>query len=171
MTLLAMFTETEFAALVSRHQAGVWRYLRLLGCEPALADDLTQDTFLAVLEEPFDDYAASATAAYLRTIARRKFAQHCEHNRLRYGDLEAAEAVWCEIAPDESGEAQLKALDHCLDKLAPRTRKALALRYAGEASREAIAREIGLSEDGAKNLIQRAKEALRECIERRLAHE
>jgi RNA polymerase sigma-70 factor, ECF subfamily len=171
MTLLAMFTETEFVALISRHQAGVWRYLRLLGCESALADDLTQETFLAVLEEPFDDYAPAASAAYLRTIARRKFAQHCERNRVKYGDLDAAESVWAEIARDDSGQAQLEALDHCLEKLAPRTRKALELRYASQASREDIAREIGLSEDGAKNLIQRAKEALRECIERRMSNE
>lgn len=171
MTLLAMFTETEFAALISRHQAGVWRYLRLLGCDPALADDLTQETFLVVLVEPFDDYSPEASAAYLRTIARRKFAQHCERNRVRYGDLDAAESVWEEIARDDSGEAQLAALDYCLEKLPPRMRKALELRYAGEASREQIAREIGLSEDGTKNLIQRAKEALRECIERRLGHE
>lgn len=171
MTLLAMFTETEFVALVNRHQAGFWRYLRLIGCEPALADDLTQDTFLTVLQEPFDDYAPAASAAYLRTIARRKFAQHCERNRLKFGDLDAADTVWAEVAPDDSGEAQLEALDRCLEKLPPRTRKALELRFAGEASREEIAREIGLSEDGAKNLIQRAKDALRECIERRLGHE
>ena len=52
----AMMTErqTQLADLVRQHQAGVWRYLRFLGCDRPLADDLTQETFLAVLETPFD---------------------------------------------------------------------------------------------------------------------
>ena len=41
--------------LARRHQAGVWRYLRLLGCAPDLADDLVQETFLQVLRRPFVD--------------------------------------------------------------------------------------------------------------------
>ena len=36
----------DLASLVTLHQAGVWRYLRALGCDASLADDLTQDTFL-----------------------------------------------------------------------------------------------------------------------------
>ena len=31
--------------VTEEHQAGVWRYLRYVGCEPPEADDLTQDTF------------------------------------------------------------------------------------------------------------------------------
>ena len=42
-------------ALVRRHQVGVWRYLRFLGCPPELADDLAQDTFLALMRHPPED--------------------------------------------------------------------------------------------------------------------
>ena len=44
------------AQLIEKYQVGVWRYLRALGCEPALADDLTQETFLSVLQHPFTDF-------------------------------------------------------------------------------------------------------------------
>ncbi|HEX7449919.1 MAG TPA: sigma factor, partial [Pirellulales bacterium] len=60
----------DAARLIEEHQAGVWRYLRVLGCNAAEAEDLTQDTFLAVLEKPFHDYQRAATAAYLRQVAR-----------------------------------------------------------------------------------------------------
>src|SRR5688572_23610575 len=59
--------------LIEHHQPGVWRYLRALGCEPTLAEDLTQDTFLAVLQKPFQDYNPAATAAYLRRVAYNLF--------------------------------------------------------------------------------------------------
>jgi RNA polymerase sigma-70 factor (ECF subfamily) len=61
------------ARLVERHQSGVWRYLRALGCDPVLAEDLTQDTFLAVLRQPFEEYSEAATAAYLRRTARNLY--------------------------------------------------------------------------------------------------
>jgi len=48
MTAATADRQTEMAALVRAHQAGVWRYLRFLGCEPSEADDLVQETFLDV---------------------------------------------------------------------------------------------------------------------------
>ena len=56
------------AQIVKEHQAGVWRYLRALGCDSQQADDFTQETFLKVLTKPFDDYNPAATAAYLRRV-------------------------------------------------------------------------------------------------------
>ena len=55
--------------LIQAYQAGIWRYLRALGCESSLAEDLTQDTFLAVLQRPFNDVSPAATSAYLRKTA------------------------------------------------------------------------------------------------------
>ena len=31
--------------LIQKYQNGIWRYLRVLGCEASLADDITQETF------------------------------------------------------------------------------------------------------------------------------
>jgi len=38
--------------LVSEHYLGVWRYLRAIGCPMHLADDIAQETFVAVLRKP-----------------------------------------------------------------------------------------------------------------------
>ncbi len=59
--------------LIDEYQAGVWRYLRALGCDYAEADDLTQDTFLAVLRKPFVNYGPAATNGYLRKVAFNRF--------------------------------------------------------------------------------------------------
>src|SRR5437867_2915957 len=63
----------DVARLVRDHQAGLWRYLRVLGCTASQAEDLTQETFLAVLQKPFQEFSTRATAAYLRQVARNLF--------------------------------------------------------------------------------------------------
>jgi hypothetical protein len=57
-------------ALFARFRPALWRYLRVLGCEPALADDLVQEVFVVVLQRPqFDGSKPGAAFAFLRTTA------------------------------------------------------------------------------------------------------
>ena len=65
--------DSELLDLVQRHQAGLWRYLRFLGCDPAQADDLAQETFLRIFRKPVAFYSPEAASAYLRSIARTLF--------------------------------------------------------------------------------------------------
>ncbi len=158
------------ASLVERHQAGVWRYLRALGCESSLAEDLTQDTFLAVLRQPFDDFNPAATAAYLRRTARNLYVN--SHRRagkvLVVEDVEQVDRSWTEWAGDDNGEALLEALRDCIGNLSERARLALELRFRDRESRANIADRLCITENGAKNLMQRAKKKLRACIEGKL---
>lgn len=156
--------------LVHEHQTGVWRYLRVLGCPAAEADDLTQETFLAVLTKPFHDYNRQATAAYLRRVARNLFISS-RRRAVATAELDDAEAAWLRWAVQDDGEDLMNALRGCLQKLTDRARQVLDLRFGRQASRAEIASAVGLSEDGAKNLLQRTKQQLRECIERTLAAE
>ena len=163
------FDATE---LIEQNQAGVWRYLRALGCEPAQADDLTQETFLAVLQHPFQDFGAAATAVYLRKVAFHQFisAQRLAGKVKVFAveDIEAFDRAWEQWAGDDSGEARLEALRDCLQELRPRARLALEMRFRERESRASIAAALGISEHGAKNLMQRAKHQLRKCIEGKL---
>lgn len=161
----------DAAALIRAHQAGVWRYLRYLGAEPALADDLTQETFLAVLRKPFTQLNPTATAAYLRLVARNLFLKTLRRARSRPEevDLDAAEEVFAQHAGGDGGAAYLDALRQCLQALTGRVREVLERFYGHAASREQLAQTLGMSEDGIKSLMRRARQALRECIERRIA--
>jgi RNA polymerase sigma-70 factor (ECF subfamily) len=162
--------QADVARLVQTYQAGVWRYLRALGCESSLADDLTQETFLTVLEKPFTDFNPAATAAYLRTVARNLFISAARRaNRVvSVGDLDELDLDWSRWAGDDAGQHLLSTLQDCLQALGEKARQAVELRYRQETSRAGIAASLGMSEDGAKNLLQRAKQQLRECIERKL---
>lgn len=155
------------AALVEAHQAGVWRYLRALGCERELAADITQDTFVAVLEKPFDDYDPKATAAYLRTVARNLFisAMRRAGRMVVVEDIEAVDTTWMRWMGEDNGDELLDHLRECLKKLTERARWALEMRFRDRLPRVEIAENLGITEHGAKNLMQRAKQQLRACIE------
>jgi RNA polymerase sigma-70 factor (ECF subfamily) len=158
------------ARLIETHQAGVWRYLRAMGCAPDQAEDLTQETFLKVLQNPFDDYDRRATAAYLRKVAYHLLvsAKRRGGRVITVEDMEAFEqldARWSNWAGDDDGAALLDALKQCLQGLTDRARRALELRFAHRETRARIAASLEITEHGAKNLMQRAKKQLRSCIE------
>ena len=66
---------------------------------------------------------------------------------------------------------QNHALAACLDGLTDRVRRVLALFYGDGASRDDVGREVGMTPDGVKTTMRRAREKLRDCIERRLGDE
>lgn len=158
------------ARLIEEFQGGIWRYLRVLGCEASLADDLTQETFLAAMQRPFEEINSAATAAYLRTIAKNLLISH--HRRrgkvVAVEDVEKLDQSWSNWAGNDGGDRALDALRDCLHGLGARARKALEMRFRKDCTREEIAQSLELSEDGAKNLMQRAKQKLRACVEEKL---
>jgi RNA polymerase sigma-70 factor, ECF subfamily len=161
----------DAAQLVGEFQTGIWRYLRALGADPLLAEDLTQETFLAVLRKPFEQYHPAATAAYLRKVARNLFITHQRRANptVQLGDLDLIENQWVQWTSDLDGGEALAALKNCWQTISLRAQQALEMRFKDKSSRTDIAAALDLSPDGAKNLMQRAKKALRECIDRKLA--
>lgn len=156
------------AELIEKHQKGIWRYLRALGCDPSEADDLTQESFLAVLRHPFEYYSDAATAGYLRRVAYNQFISV----RRRAGRISAVEDIeefdrgWQEWTKgSDNGDDLLDALQDCLHELTERARMALEMRFRDRETRANIAAALEITEHGARNLMQRAKQQLKECIE------
>ena len=158
------------ARLIEAHQAGVWRYLRVIGCDAALAEDLTQETFLAVLQRPFQELSPAATAAYLRKTAHNLYVSYQRRagRVLATDEIESLDRTWARWAGEDNGEELLVALRDCFRNLGERARRALELRFRDQCSRAEIAASLELTEDGAKNLMQRAKHALKDCIDGKL---
>jgi len=164
----------DLASLVERHQAGVWRYVRFLGADTTQADDLTQETFLALARAQFVERDERQTAGYLRVVARNQLmALRRQQNRdVNTVDLEAADSVWAAAAgPDGSLSNYLDALRDCVDQLEGRARQAVHLHYHDHAGREAIATQLGMQADGVKTLLRRTRDVLRECVERKIKTE
>ena len=159
-------TDADLGDLVERHQQGVWRYLRVLGAAPDLADDLLQETFVVALRRGLRDEGAAAVAAFLRVTARHLFRKH-HRRRTALREVEEADRVWEEHCAHDDGQGWFAALQWCVGRLPPRSQQLLRGTYGEERSREAMAAELGLRPDGVKTALRRLRAALRRCIEQR----
>jgi RNA polymerase sigma-70 factor (ECF subfamily) len=168
--LMAIDRRVDLEKLVRTHQRGVWRYLRYIGAANAEADDLTQETFLTVWRNPFDDYDDRATAAYLRQVAKNKFLMliRSQSRRPLVGDMQLAENEFAEFAQDDGGDAHIEALGDCLKGLQGKAKQVVEFFHLEGNTRAATATLMQMTEEGVKSLLKRVKEALRECVERKL---
>lgn len=73
MTKVRTVDPQDVSQLVQRHQAEVWRYVRFLGANAELADDLVQETFLQLLRAPYEDQGEPARRAWLRKVAQNLY--------------------------------------------------------------------------------------------------
>lgn len=164
-----MTVETPIDYVVRRHQQGLRRYLRFLGCDGPSADDLAQEAFLALSDTEFENVHPRATAAWLRKKARYLFLESVRRRDRRRETALAdhADRVWAECAGDDEGAGYRRALRECVEMLPPRSRRAVEMRYAEGAGRGEMARVLGLRPNGVKTLLQRIRAALRRCVEER----
>ncbi len=161
----------DLASLLRQHQAGVWRYVRFLGADTTEADDVTQETFLALARGGFVERDERQTAGYLRVVARNQLLalRRRQHREVNTVELEAADSVWAAAAgPDGSLSNYLEALRDCLAQIEGRARDAIDMHYRDHAGRDAMASQLGMKPDGVKTLLRRTREVLRECIERKI---
>jgi len=175
MPEVAPAAQASAGDLVQRHLRAVWRYLRTLGAPPDVADDLTQEAFVVALRRGASELPPAATATFLRRTARFLFLHHLrDRHRDAANATELADAVDELFAREDAAggsDEQLERLRACVASLPPRSRLAIERCYGlgadSDASRAAAATELGLQPNGLKTLLQRIRQALRDCLERR----
>jgi len=160
-------------AIVREHEGAVWRYLRFLGCDPALATELAQDTFLALLRARLPDRGAAALRGWLRGTARNLMRARRRQVRRELTGLpdDAIDAAWQDYEREDDGDGYRDALRACLAQLPHRQRHAVDLYWAQDVDLRELARALELKPEGAKTLLRRLKTALRHCIEQRIHHD
>jgi RNA polymerase sigma-70 factor (ECF subfamily) len=168
---------SELEQLVRDHQSAIYRYLRYLGAQASVAEDLVQETFLATMQEnPHqpDHPDDPRWQSWLRGIARNLFLAECRrssHQPIPMDDpaLELAEEVWANSFNTETDWSNhLAALHQCIEKLPPRQREALTMRYAERTARQDMALQLEMSEEGVKTRLRRIRTALARCIQQRI---
>lgn len=158
---VAIDPKLDAGAMIRRHWAAIRRYLRVLGADAALADDLAQDVFVLAMKKGIEDRGAP-TAVWLRRAARNVFL--ADVGRRRTVPIDVAEQVW-EAAAEHDTERQ-QALRDCLQLLTGRSQQALRMAYGERRSWSQIAAVLDMQASGVKTLLRRCRETLRECIER-----
>jgi RNA polymerase sigma-70 factor (ECF subfamily) len=157
-------------ALAAQARA-LWRYLRMHGASATEAEELAQEAFVIALQKGALAAAPSALQAFLQRTARFLFLRLRKAVGRGEQVADAVDELWQRDCAADAGDALIAAARACVEQLEGRARTAIELSYGfggdGDGSRAAIARELGMQENGVKTLLQRARERLRECIERR----
>ncbi len=133
-------------------------------------DDVLQDIAVAVLESfpsydparPFTAWAIGVARNQVRLYLRRR-----RRDRLVFD--EATIACLADAFGDIDAD-EVRRLDHlreCLTLLASRARGLCQLRYEQDMKPAAIAERVGMTPNSVAKALQRIRDQLRECLERR----
>lgn len=158
------------AAELQRLRHDLWRFVRWLGADATLADDLAQEALLRLVRQPPRDQQPAIVGGWLRTTALRLFTRSRSRRRdgVPFDDETELLAAWQRWAGRDGGDHRAAALDACLGELPPTTRAALDLVYRHRTALPEVAAAVGLRVAGLKSLLARARAHLHRCIEHRL---
>jgi RNA polymerase sigma-70 factor (ECF subfamily) len=153
---------SAFEELVCRHEGGIFRFLR--GCSGNEADavELTQITFVTAFRALDRYHPAHPFGAWLYTIARRKFIDHC---RTASGKVVDADVGETHDPQDPSviltaREAADETWADARRRLSADQFQALWLKYHDDLSVNDIARVLGRTRTSVKVLLFRARQTL-----------
>jgi RNA polymerase sigma-70 factor, ECF subfamily len=166
-----------FEELLRRHQGPVFNFLYRMVGERAAAQDLLQEVFLAVVENPAGFDGRSRLTTWLYRVARNRCVDHLRREGIRravsfhapvgeddapLGDSLAAAAP----PPDQEAESRelLRRLDRALPSLSEEQREVFVLRAILELPIKEVAEIVGRNENTVKTQDRRATESLRRLL-------
>ncbi len=162
---------TEFSLLWTQAQPAVLAFIRSVTPQLADAEDILQETARQVAmrfkeydsERPFGAWAMGV-AKYKVLEWRRR-----QKKMAMLFDEEAIEAIHFSYTEKKVdwGEAG-RAIDHCLKKASPAAEMLLGLRYLEDLKPAEIARRLNTTANSVSVRLSRARDALKECLEKRL---
>lgn len=160
------------SGLVLKHRHELLAYLYSALPDYHAVEDLFQEVCLVVVQKAADFQDGSNFAAWTRTIARHKLR---EQLRKRSGVLlddaffDGLDRAFDEARAALDPDPRKEALRLCLSELQEGAKQIVSLRYDEGLDPAAIADRMGKSRVAVNSLLQRIREILKECVERRLS--
>lgn len=160
-----------FAQIVERNESAIFGFLRARLVQPNDAEDMTQEVFLRFFTSRARFDSSNMLRPWLLGIARNVLREHVRKRRRR------KETVWTEMcleiegdlgAEDGTYDDVLVHLPECMDTLGPSARDAIRLKYRQDLKLSKIGEELHRSEGAVKLLVFRARQALKNCLDRKL---
>ncbi len=153
----SVMSPEEFCEFYHRVLPDVYGYLlRLCAGDRTQAEDLTQDVWLALVEELRQGRIERADVRWLITVARSRFLDLARRERRRGSKLEL-------IRRDDGADVEPSGTDVlcCLGELQPLHRAVLVLRYVDDLPVADVAAVVGRGMTATNSLLARARAELR----------
>ncbi len=159
-------------SLVQEYLPSLFAFFQGMGCAPAEAEDLAQETFVE-LWRSFERYRGDAslkTWVFLlgRRVAWKHFRKH-KHDQLVDDDTNTPNDDQVTAPVQEEWvwiQERDEALHACIETLVPKHREVLLLHYMEELSIQELAGVLELAEGTAKSRLHRALKLLRTEVQR-----
>ena len=176
----AMGDARAFAELYERHERAVFRFFLRQGAATSTADDLLQETWLAVVRNAATFEPRAKFTTWLYTVARSKMIDHWRARddaiSLAYFGGDAAndgDEVMLDIPagdvhqPDRQviARAEARAFLQAVEALPPLQREAFLLQAEGGLSLDEIAAVTGAEHETVKSRLRYAMSKLRSAME------
>lgn len=166
---LAVASDGAFDAWYGRTVPRVYSYLlSRCGNDPALAEELTQQTFVAAIDRRSRFDGRSDTVTWLCGIARHKLADHfraLERDERRRTRLEIREIQMAEGAVETLGLGDRSDIEGALRSLPAAQRAVLVFVVLDDLPVAEAARLMGRSAAAAQSLLHRARDGFRRAYQ------
>lgn len=163
-----------FGILVREHHRGLLAYARAMAGDGATAADLVQDSFVVAWKNLGRFDVTRDFGSWMRGIVRNKWREHLRrHAREVDVDDETLEswearfATWDEGRRSGAGDL-FESLEDCLGRLPDAMRETVRRFYYQEESGDSIASALGIDASAIRKRLQRAREALRDCLDQKI---
>lgn len=161
--------EQAFAELYDRHQARVYRFALLLSGNTAVAEEVTQEVFLALIREAFKyDPERGALSAYLCGVARNLVRRSLARDRVTVSiEDENQWASGTDVASDLAEKERAESLRQAVLALPLRYREVVTLCHIEDLSYREAAEILECSEGTICSRLSRARALLLQKMTRR----
>lgn len=165
--------EILFETLVRENERAVTAYLRTMVRDPGLVDDLFQETLITAWNKFGEFDPTQPLGPWLRGIAFnlvRNAVRSRRRDCLVFGPTaeEAIESIFRKFdGINEAWEEQVSAIRGCVNELPERSRRIVELRYERNSNAAQIAQCESSSPAAIRKQLQRIRQLLAECIQRK----
>jgi len=163
------------------------RYARMMVFEPALAEDLVQESLMAVFEQPSAHRGEASLMTWAVAILKNKIADwyRSPHQRRRVwvdaaemeterdpteglydaqGSYKEAVPSWHQPERQESQRQMMSIMEACLKRLPSQTGRVFMMREWLGLDTAEICGQLGLSAENCRMVLHRARMGLRQCM-------
>jgi RNA polymerase sigma-70 factor (ECF subfamily) len=162
-----------YGELVRRYRTDVRRVALLMLADGLVTENIIQQTFINAYERLGDFRRGEEFGHWVKAIARNLVRDELKKSSRERGRMALyRDYLIAKLSTEDQGERReqilVEALSQCRTKLPPVAARAIELRYDRELSFDEVATEISRSAEATRQIVTRARIALKVCIQRRL---
>ena len=159
----------QLVELMTQFQGRLYAYLLSLTADADAANDVLQETNVVLWKESRQYQPGTNFKAWAFRIAHFQYMAY-RQRRLRdkvvFSDEIINRLAMESRQLDEDYDGRAAALARCLEKIQPRSREALRLRYADDVAVQEMATRMNRTSNAVSQLLFRARHWLIQCIKR-----